>query len=211
MTAWFAGWQTPPEPSPANSRPLLLNCTRLPFVGRGGAFDPGGEVPPRPRAPLSLDFCIQRGSGHATYRVVFAGLLPAIGSYYWSAALQLGVRPLRPNCSWQERHSSGLTTYTCLGATFDRDSGPAAVIRWRSTGPAFGHATRCFGHNSQTLDLLGEPSAFQVVGFSAHLPVVQGLPSKSAPMPDHSGMKLEGWIAVISLLLVLLLAQLGWR
>jgi hypothetical protein len=43
----------------------------------------------------SLDFCIQRGSGEATYRVVFAGLLPAIVSYYWSAALQLGVRPLR--------------------------------------------------------------------------------------------------------------------
>jgi hypothetical protein len=75
-----------------------------------------------------------------------------------------------------------------------------------STGPAFGHATRCFGHNSQTLDLFVESSAFQVVGFSTHPPVVQGLRSKSATMPDHSGMKLEGWIAAISLLLVLLLA-----
>lgn len=73
----------------------------------------------------------------------------------------------------------------------------------------FGHAIGCFGHNSQTLDLFVESSALQVVGFSTHPPVVQGLPSKSATMPDHSGMKLEGWIAVISLLLVLLLAQLG--
>lgn len=56
-----------------------------------------------------------------------------------------------------------------------------------STGPAFGHATRCFGHNSQTLDLFVESSAFQVVGFSMHLSVVQGLPLRSATMPDHSG------------------------
>ena len=88
-----------------------------------------------------------------------------------------------------------------------------------STGHAFGHATRCFGHNSQYLDLLVVSSAFQVNGFSANLSrgtrfaseSTRGRQSAAEAEMLKDAMKLEGWVAVISLLLVLLLAELGWR
>src|SRR5690242_14059277 len=81
---------------------------------------------------------------------------------------------------------------------------------WR---PGFGHATRSFGHNSQPLESAWlSKSADSRQPFRRYekcLRIRVAMSNRREAEMLKDAMKLEGWVAVVSLLLVLLLAELG--
>ena len=68
----------------------------------------------------------------------------------------------------------------------------------------FGHVARRFGHNTRASDLL------VVWGFAFGSPKTMSKRCGETEMLKDA-MKLERWVAVISVLLLLVLAELGWR